>query len=754
MGNLIGCVQDSAGRFDESNKTVKRFHLMSSVGCGVANVCRSVGDEVQRDQSKPKLDAIVEQDEDYDDVELELDQMMASRSSSSLVCGAMASTSPLIAIKSPNAGIVEYNALVATKNAPAILWRLLSVAQRRKFDMGELHPPSPPFLGSSYWMPAPSPPSPTVSPSRPKNMTPPPKSVFVASAVLVASPLDTAINGLEHPTTSSPRRQHYRQNAPSLLNGTESPAEDTSHLRLFSETPSLSSTIQTYATGSLDADSGEALLDVNDTDFDFETGNDSVIESITPRRLFGEADKGHDPDGDDDAAYFRTSSGTPFSPSSSPSGESANSSTFITAASKPSGVCGSYTRIFPLSRKEKDENNEQKKEQIDSPPQNFCSSKKDSDSSLIIHNGVLVRGTPHTPSSERSLSSAISASDNNAGMERPLGIGKQRHINTLPSFQKGKPIRLRVTESYDGYVSMALNSNGASRRPMSQDSTNDYRYLQNQFSYDPYFSLGQYFIATASGKPYGNGLSIQMGSQYMTLRDEDGRVIAVTRSRHTFVPSHIIYSSKPRFPNQIPSSHRPMVGDQYIGGSSSRELVDLYPWALVRKEGRRMDHAVTIHMVEKQNSTSGDNKLSVPPLIKQTSFSSARGAGPSFPIAMGFSSAPAYRSRHGFDGTDDHTHTVVTRVVTKKKRVSQRVVSGAEVSVDENRAVSCDKGTTVVEEELAEEAELPCSLIIRDAIDRDVFNVTIAPGIDPLLIVCYLAVHAKMDVEPKLGSDQ
>jgi hypothetical protein len=30
-------------------------------------------------------------------------------------------------------------------------------------------------------------------------------------------------------------------------------------------------------------------------------------------------------------------------------------------------------------------------------------------------------------------------------------------------------------------------------------------------------------------------------------------------------------------------------------------------------------------------------------------------------------------------------------------------------------------------------------------------DITIAPGIDPLLMICYLAAHSKMDVEPIMG---
>ena len=47
----------------------------------------------------------------------------------------------------------------------------------------------------------------------------------------------------------------------------------------------------------------------------------------------------------------------------------------------------------------------------------------------------------------------------------------------------------------------------------------------------------------------------------------------------------------------------------------------------------------------------------------------------------------------------------------------------------------------------------PCSLIIKEPYDFDASDVTISPGIDPLLIICYLSIHSKMDIEPKLNPD-
>ena len=72
-----------------------------------------------------------------------------------------------------------------------------------------------------------------------------------------------------------------------------------------------------------------------------------------------------------------------------------------------------------------------------------------------------------------------------------------------------------------------------------------------------------------------------------------------------------------------------------------------------------------------------------------------------------FDKRPMFRSRHGFDGWDNHQHTVVNRINNEDK-------------------------------------EVPCCIMMRNQIQRDVFDITIAPGIDPLMIICYMAVHSKM----------
>jgi hypothetical protein len=83
-----------------------------------------------------------------------------------------------------------------------------------------------------------------------------------------------------------------------------------------------------------------------------------------------------------------------------------------------------------------------------------------------------------------------------------------------------------------------------------------------------------------------------------------------------------------------------------------------------------------------------------------------------------FVTVPTFRGRHGFDG-EWNTHTIVTR------------------------SVYGNKGGGV--------KEVPCCVIVRDPMNVDAVDVTIAPGIDPLLMICYLASHSKMDVEPIMG---
>ena len=300
------------------------------------------------------------------------------------------------------------------------------------------------------------------------------------------------------------------------------------------------------------------------------------------------------------------------------------------------------------------------------------SPSRSTDQSIMIRNGVLVKEMPlPSPQSVCRKSSAISTRYLPDGFMRD----NMRQINTLPSFKEAYPIRLKIKESYAGYETRDMDDeNDVNNSNTSLLSDAEQAHF---FSYDPYFSLGQYIITTLEGNAYGNGMSVKMGERYMTLQDKNGRVWGIMRSRHTWIPSAIIYSPKARYPTQTPSSHRPC-GDGIV---SCEDSVELFPWALVRKHGRSMDHDVSIHMVSESRTNS---EL----------------------VGGLFEKAPSYRSRHGFDEQDNHHDTVVCK--------------------------------------MHGETEIPCCVMVRDTIKRDVFDVTIGPGIDPLMIICYMAVHSKM----------
>ncbi len=293
------------------------------------------------------------------------------------------------------------------------------------------------------------------------------------------------------------------------------------------------------------------------------------------------------------------------------------------------------------------------------------------DQSIMIRNGVLVRET-------KVLSPQSSSSSPNTKQKYiPDGVEVKNllHINTLPSMKKNHPIRLKIRESYAGYeTKTTVDENDVNESNTSLLSDAEQAHF---FSYDPYFQLGQYLISTFTGEQYGNGLSVKMGERYMTLQDKNGRVWGIMRSRHTWIPSAIIYSPKARYPSQSPSSHRPCGGD--IDGF--KDSVELFPWALVKKHGRRMDHHVSIHIVAESRMNS---EL----------------------VGGLFEKAPSFKSKHGFDEMENHQHTIVYKI------------NGDE--------------------------EVPCCMMVRDPVQRDLFDVTIAPGIDPLMIICYMAVHSKM----------
>lgn len=270
--------------------------------------------------------------------------------------------------------------------------------------------------------------------------------------------------------------------------------------------------------------------------------------------------------------------------------------------------------------------------------------------------------------------------------------------NTLPSFREGCPVRLKITESYNTYArdDSSFNSN------------------EDNFSYDPYFSGGgKYVIKTDSGEPYGGNLKLKMGAQFSCLRDKLGRVLATTRAiqltqsqakpenipTNTF-SSHVIYAPKPFFAGQRPSKNRS------IGPPSERTEtfgLRLYPWALITKEGPYVQDAVSIHMVD-------------PDLSRKQEHEENRDIGDRGSF---FHEKPTLKLRNDFKN-GIHTRTTVSRV--------QNIINKADVK----------KSMT---------EEIPCCHVTRDRYVFDIFDVVIAPGIDPLMIICCLAVHTKMDVE-------
>jgi hypothetical protein len=242
-----------------------------------------------------------------------------------------------------------------------------------------------------------------------------------------------------------------------------------------------------------------------------------------------------------------------------------------------------------------------------------------------------------------------------------LSVDDVVKVPTLPSFEHGKPIQLKVTEKYK-----------------SASHTLDPRNLgPDCFSYDPYFNLGEYSISDTNDQPYGDGLQLNMAGQYMCLQDNKNRVWAVTRNRCTFLPSYVLYAPIPRYEGQSPSTHRIM------------NDIHLYPWALIRKEGRRVDHDITVHM-----AMEGDASIL---------------------LDGQFETRPSYRTRQRLDHLRNHSHSVMYKVS------------------DDDVAKAC-------------------CLFSRQINNRNTFDVTIAPGIDPLFMICSLAVQCKMDLEPKLNN--
>ena len=291
-------------------------------------------------------------------------------------------------------------------------------------------------------------------------------------------------------------------------------------------------------------------------------------------------------------------------------------------------------------------------------------------------------------------------SENDVPQRQRSGI-IENVTNTLPSFRKGCPLHLRISESFKGSQS-------------------------DNFSYDPDLSSGEYIIQTNAGNPYGGGLYVKLGAQFSWLGDQWGRALAATWSRQTDCPSHIIYSAKPFFVGQQHSSHRS------VSPPSDRDDSDfrLYPWALLKKEGPSLEHDVCLYMVDedlsKERSQCNRNSKSRNDFIAESSCGSF------------FCTKPSFRSSNSFcDGI--HSQTIVSRINTTSQTRS-----------------NANHSSTLVNKKGKEDTSnsVPCSFIRRDPFIFDAIDVTIAPGIDPLLIICCLAVHTRMDMEIMLAQTQ
>jgi hypothetical protein len=339
----------------------------------------------------------------------------------------------------------------------------------------------------------------------------------------------------------------------------------------------------------------------------------------------------------------------------------------------------------------------------------------------------------------------------------------EQRISTLPSLEHAKPIRLCIEEKSSKII--AVVSNSSSTTPRTPATPEDEYY----FSYDPHFPLmSEYNISNYyDGRPYGvikmggydgrrrrrkninnnnahSSLSASQSggfasaSQFMILEDRIGNVPCVIKSLRTHIPSMILYSPKARYVGQEPSAHRLVSRQKEDEGMSSNAAattttiiddngerddniddnsVALYPWAFIGKSGRTREDECMIHLVKINDSAMKDNTAgrSSPPLTSNGIFHLD----------------PSFRGRHGFDERGLHTHTVVHRITSPMKS-TKKITNTLSSNLESN--VILDGG-------------VPCCLMIRDPSNVDTTDLTIAPGIDPLLMICYLTCHTKMDVE-------
>ncbi len=295
-------------------------------------------------------------------------------------------------------------------------------------------------------------------------------------------------------------------------------------------------------------------------------------------------------------------------------------------------------------------------------------------------------------------------------------------------------------------------------------------------------------------RPGGGGGVFASASQFMILEDRSGRVPCVIKSlrTHDVLPCAVVYAPRARHGGQVPSGHRltrrnaggPGRRRGGLGGGAGGDrrrgpaaVIDdddgggmdgdagrseaLYPWALIRKGGRTMEDECAVHLVKndggRKAETSGGGSGSSPSTNATTNNNGGGGGGG----GSIFHPEPSFRGRHGFDERGRHTHTVVYRTTSSatagdvhpttesclhrvgKKTNAKRGDAGANRDGRNGRGANYDNPTSL--------EEVPCCLIVRDPSDLDAVNLTIAPGIDPLLMICYLASHSKMDVECIMG---
>ena len=315
---------------------------------------------------------------------------------------------------------------------------------------------------------------------------------------------------------------------------------------------------------------------------------------------------------------------------------------------------------------------------------------------------------------------------------RPDLIGNA--TNTLPSFRKGRPLHLNIVDSYTG-----------------KDMEDTGIALEDNFSYDPDFCSGEYIINTREGNPYGGGLRVKFQAPFSWLADQYGRILAATRSRHTSCPSYIVYSVKPFFQGQrfiTQRSDTPQMNHEDC-------QFNLYPWALLKKHGSSMDDFVDLFLVDehltRQKEASSLSHFDLHSYRQSTTDNDKIELSVS---GSYFCKEPAYRSQSTLqDGI--HVRTIISRIISHKSTESCHLASNMNDSTRLNQnlfpsgAIRHQPESPLENnyEQRKSTAVVPCSFIRRKLSTPDSYDVTIAPGIDPLLIICSLAVHTRMDVE-------